>query len=280
MLRAQREVNSAFTTHIQEDGLLYLTASSLSVPSLAHGFSTRLGGVSRGVFAALNLGLHRGDSTENVQENYRRFCAAVGVTAESTVFTQQTHSENIRLVTEQDAGKGLLRPRDYTEVDALITDTPGLSLVVFSADCGTILLYDPVHRAIGAVHAGWRGVAAGLVAKTALKMHDTFGTEPGDLLCALGPAIGPCCFETDDDVPAAMHDALGAQADPFLTRRGAKWHIDLKAINAHWLKSLGVRHIDICPHCTACRQDLYWSHRKVGNARGAQIALLALEDPL
>ena len=178
------------------------------------------------------------------------------------------------------AGKGLLRPRDYTEVDALITDTPGLSLVVFSADCGTILLYDPVHRAIGAVHAGWRGVAAGLVAKTALKMHDTFGTEPKDLLCALGPAIGPCCFETDDDVPAAMHDALGAQADPFLTRRGAKWHIDLKAINAHWLESLGVRHIDICPHCTACRQDLYWSHRKVGNARGAQIALLALEDPL
>ena len=163
---------------------------------------------------------------------------------------------------------------------ALITDTPGLSLVVFSADCGTVLLYDPVHRAIGAVHAGWRGVAAGLVAKTALKMHDTFGTEPEDLLCALGPAIGPCCFETDDDVPAAMHDALGAQADPFLTRRGAKWHIDLKAINAHWLKSLGVRHIDICPHCTACRQDLYWSHRKVGNARGAQIALLALEDPL
>ncbi|MFR6395309.1 MAG: peptidoglycan editing factor PgeF [Oscillospiraceae bacterium] len=162
----------------------------------------------------------------------------------------------------------MLRPRDYTEVDALITDTPGLSLVVFSADCGTILLYDPVHRAIGAVHAGWRGVAAGLASKTALKMHDTFGTEPGDLLCALGPAIGPCCFETDDDVPAAMHDALGAQADPFLTRRGAKWHIDLKAINTHWLKSLGVRHIDICPHCTACRQDLYWSHRKVGTCPG------------
>lgn len=269
----------SFLTH-QNNDLLWLSSSLLDGAPVRHGFSTRLGGVSPAPWDSLNLGISRGDSDENVRENYRRFCAAVGVTAESTVFTQQTHSENIRLVTEQDAGKGLLRPRDYTEVDALITDTPGLSLVVFSADCGTILLYDPVHQAIGAVHAGWRGVAAGLVAKTALKMHDTFGTEPGDLLCALGPAIGPCCFETDDDVPAAMHDALGAQADPFLTRLGAKWHIDLKAINAHWLESLGVRHIDICPHCTACRQDLYWSHRKVGNARGAQIALLALEDPL
>lgn len=270
----------AFSSHTTNNGVLWLSSSLLDGAPVRHGFSTRLGGVSPAPWDSLNLGISRGDSDENVRENYRRFCAAVGVTAESTVFTQQTHSENICLVTEQDAGKGLLRPRDYTEVDALITDTPGLSLVVFSADCGTILLYDPVHQAIGAVHAGWRGVAAGLASKTALKMHDTFGTEPKDLLCALGPAIGPCCFETDDDVPAAMHDALGTQADPFLTRRGAKWHIDLKAINAHWLKSLGVRHIDICPHCTACRQDLYWSHRKVGNARGAQIALLALEDPL
>ena len=265
----------SFLTH-QNNGLLWLSSSLLDGAPVRHGFSTRLGGVSPAPWDSLNLGISRGDSDENVWENYCRFCAAVGVAPESTVFTQQTHSENIRQITGQDAGKGLLHPRDYTDVDALITDCPGLSLVVFSADCGTILLFDPVHRAIGAVHAGWRGTAAGIAAKTALKMHDAFGTEPADLLCALGPSIGPCCFETDDDVPAAMHGALGAQADPFMTK---KWHIDLKGINAHWLQSLGVTSIDVCPHCTACRQELYWSHRKVGNARGAQIALLALEEP-
>ena len=262
----------------EQTGLVWFTADVLN--DVPHGFSTRKGGVSGPPWDTLNLGVGRGDDMDRVRENYRRFCAALGVDEHRAVLSKQVHEDNVRHVTAEDCGKGLFRDRDYTSVDAMVTDTPGIPLVVFSADCGTILLYDPVHRAIGAVHAGWRGVAAGLASKTALKMHDIFGTEPKDLLCALGPAIGPCCFETDDDVPAAMHDALGAQADPFLTRRGAKWHIDLKAINAHWLKSLGVRHIDICPHCTACRQDLYWSHRKVGNARGAQIALLALEDPL
>ena len=167
----------SFFTH-QNNGLLWLSSSLLDGQPVRHGFSTRLGGVSPAPWDSLNLGISRGDSDENVWENYRRFCAAVGVAPESTVFTQQTHSENIRQVTGQDAGKGLLHPRNYTDVDALITDCPGLSLVVFSADCGTILLFDPVHRAIGAVHAGWRGTAAGIAAKTALKMHDAFGTEP------------------------------------------------------------------------------------------------------
>lgn len=267
----------SFHSHASES-LLWLSSSLLDGHPVRHGFSTRKGGVSPAPWDSLNLGISRGDSDENVRENYRRFCAAVGVAPECTVLSQQTHSENIRLVTEADAGKGLFFPRDYTDVDALITDCAGLALTVFSADCGTILLYDPVRRCIGAVHAGWRGVAMGLATKTVLTMHDVFGTEPKDLLCALGPAIGSCCFETDGDVPAAMRDALGGEADPFMSRQGKKWHVDLKGINAHWLKRLGVTHIDICPHCTACRPDLYWSHRKMGNARGAQAAMLALED--
>ena len=268
----------AFSSHTTNNGVLWLSSSLLDGKPVRHGFSTRLGGVSPAPWDSLNLGISRGDSDENVRENYRRFCAAVGVTAESTVFTQQTHSENIRLVTEQDAGKGLLRPRDYTEVDALITDTPGLSLVVFSADCGTILLYDPVHRAIGAVHAGWRGVAAGLVAKTALKMHDTFGTEPGDLLCALGPAIGPCCFETDADVPDAMRAALGSEAGQAIRPAGAKFYVDLKRLNAIWLRRAGVTCIDISADCTACQPQRFWSHRRVGNARGSLAAIIRLRE--
>ena len=265
----------SFLTH-QNNSLLWLSSSLLDGQPVRHGFSTRLGGVSPAPWDSLNLGISRGDSDENVRENYRRFCAAVGVTVESTVFTQQTHSENIRLVTEQDAGKGLLRPRDYTEVDALITDAPGLSLVVFSADCGTILLYDPVQEAIGAVHAGWRGVASGLAAKTVRQMQEAFGTEPGDLLAATGPSIGACCFETDDDVPEAMRRALGAAAEPYMVRRGEKWHIDLKGINALWLRQAGVQRIDVCPDCTGCHPERWWSHRKMGDRRGAQAALIAL----
>lgn len=265
----------SFETHTRED-LLWLSSSVLDGQAVRHGFSTRLGGVSPAPWDSLNLGLSRGDCTENLRENYRRFCAAVGTDWQRTVISQQTHSQNIRVVTQADAGKGIVCPRDYTDVDAMMTDVPGLSLVVFSADCGTILLHDPVRRCIAAVHAGWRGAAMGLAAKTALRMQEIYGTRPEDLRSALGPAIGSCCFETDDDVPRAMHEALGAEADPFMTRQGEKWHIDLKGINAHWLRRLGVQHIDICTDCTACMPRLYWSHRKMGNRRGGQGALICL----
>ena len=138
------------------------------------------------------------------------------------------------------------------------------------------LLYDPVQEAIGAVHAGWRGVASGLAAKTVRRMQEAFGTEPGDLLAATGPSIGACCFETDDDVPEALRRVLGAAAEPYMVRRGEKWHIDLKGINALWRRQAGVQRIDVCPDCTGCHPERWWSHRKMGDRRGAQAALIAL----
>lgn len=265
-----------FRTH-EKQGLIWLTSESLSLPGLVHGFSTRPGGVSAPPWGSLNLGPGRGDGPACLQENYRRFCDAIGTDVQRVVLSRQVHEDNVRLVTADDAGKGLWRERDYTSVDAMICNTPGMALTVFSADCGIILLYDPVHHAIGAVHAGWRGVALGLVKKTALAMAAHFGTNPGDLRCAIGAAIGSCCFETDDDVPAALRNALGDEANAYMERRGRKWHVDLKGLNAHWLRSIGVQHIDICDHCTACRPDLYWSHRKMGEARGVQAAMIALQ---
>lgn len=263
----------SFQTH-KENGLIYLTSDNL--PHVRHGFSTRPGGVSVPPWDSLNLGVGRGDDIASVQENYRRFCAAIGTDVERVVLSKQIHEDNVRLVTAEDCGKGLWRERDYTSVDAMICDQPNIPLVVFSADCGIILLHDEVRGAIGAVHAGWRGVAQGIVAKAAQAMVDTFGCKPEHIHAAIGPAISQCCFETDDDVPAAMHEALGDAVDPFMTWNGTKWHIDLKSINAMWLRKMGVQHIDICDHCTACRPDLYWSHRKMGNARGAQIAMISL----
>ena len=267
----------AFVTNTCQD-LTFLTSSLLDGPGLRHGFSTRAGGVSPAPWDSLNLGVSVGDDMTRVQENFRRFCAAVGVDERRVVLSRQVHEDNIRLVTAADCGKGLWRDRDYESVDAMITCEAGLSLVVFSADCNMILLWDPLHRAAGAVHAGWRGVASALVQKTVRRMQEVFCTDPAALRCAIGPAIGPCCFETDDDVPAALRDALGDKAEPYMVRQGAKWHIDLKGVNARLLRDLGVpaEHIDICPHCTACMPQLYWSHRKLGTARGSQIALISL----
>ena len=263
-----------FTQHT-DNSITYLRSQALE--GVAHGFSTRLGGVSPAPWDSLNLGVGPGDTMENVQENYRRFCAVLGMDDRRAVLSKQIHEDVVRHVTAEDAGKGLYCDRDYSSVDGMVTDVPHLPLVVFSADCNVILLYDPVGRAIGACHAGWRGTALGIAKKTAQEMVQLFGCEARNIRAAIGPAIGQCCFETDEDVPTALREALGEEVAPYITWNGTKYHIDLKAVNALWLRKAGVERIDICDHCTACRPDLYWSHRKMGNARGAQIAMIALE---
>ena len=262
----------SFVTHEQQS-LVWLASPLLG--GVRHGFSTRRGGVSPAPWDTLNLGPGRGDAPENVEENYRRFFAALDMDSAYPVLSRQVHRDDVRLCTAADAGKGLIRDRDY-DADALITAEKGLPLVVFSADCGIILLHDPVRRAVGAAHAGWRGAAGGIVYKTVRRMQELFGTDPGDLRAAIGAAIGPCCFETDADVPQALEAALGAEAEPYITRRGPKWHVDLKGVNARWLEKAGVRQIDVSPDCTACHPELYWSHRRMGQARGAQIAMICL----
>lgn len=270
-----------FESHLQND-LVWLTSPLLSqcAPELRHAFSTRKGGVSASPWDSLNLGLGRGDEDSAVLENYRRFCSIVGTDMNRTVLSNQVHETTVHLCTTTDAGKGLFAERDYT-ADALITNEPGLPLVVFSADCGIILLYDPIHHAAGAVHAGWRGCAAGILEKTVQSMTEAFGSQPADLLAAIGPCIGQCCFETDDDVADAMMAALGCEtALSYLERHGSKWHVDLEGLNRQWLLRAGLvpEHIDPCGLCTTCHPDLFWSHRKMGNARGAQIAMISLPE--
>ena len=263
-----------FETHTQ-NGLVWLTSPMLE--GVAHGFSTRQGGVSAPPWDTLNLGPTRGDDPAAVAENYRRFCGAVGIDPARMVMSHQVHETTVRLCTAADCGKGLVRERDYT-ADALITNEPNLPLVVFSADCGLILLHDPVCRAIGAVHAGWRGCAAGIVEKTVQTMSETFGSDPAHIHAALGPCIGKCCFETDANVPEAMTAALGDAAAPYLEQCGPKWHVDLAGLNRLWLLRAGLaeEHIDLSGICTACHPDLFWSHRKMGEQRGLQTAVIAL----
>lgn len=261
-----------FITH-EQNGLVWLAAPNLG--GVRHGFSTRLGGVSPAPWDSLNLRRGMGDGREALLENYRRFCAAIGAEAERTVLARQVHETAVRACTAADAGKGLFRDRDYT-ADALVTNEPGLTLFVFSADCGTVLLHDPDSGAVGAVHAGWRGCAGGIVEKTVREMARLYGTRPERLQAALGPCIGRCCFETDGDVPDAMRQALGEAGPPYLERRGPKWYVDLEGLNRQWLLRAGLspERIESSGLCTMCRPDLFWSHRKLGDARGVQCAAI------
>ena len=251
----------------------YLAAESIGVP---HGFTTRRGGVSQGYLASLNLGMHRGDSRENVEENFRRLAHAIGFDLNQLVMTWQTHSDLVRVVGKDDPNG--IDHRNYPQCDALITNTPGIALWVFTADCTPILLHDPVTGAVGAVHAGWRGTAKAIAAKTVSAMVTAFGCDPANIRAAIGPNIAQCCFQCDADVPHAMLAAYGKEATPFIRKEGQKYYVNLKEINALALRSVGVTHIEISPLCTACRQDLFWSHRVLGDARGSQGAVILCQE--
>ena len=283
-----------FYTHTSPE---YLTSDVIS-DGVVHCFSTRRGGVSTGYLASLNLGTHRGDDWNNVYENYRRLGAAVGFTPEQTVFTRQTHTDIVARVGAAERGDGLFREVE-PERDGICTNEPGVALVCFAADCTPILLHDPVRRAVAAVHAGWRGTAKGIAARCVELMHSEFGSDPADVQAAVGPCIGPCCFETGPEVPEAVLAALGSEAAQFIRTRGdepcvsvvsrschserseesvppSKFFLDLKQLNALWLRRAGLRQIDLSCDCTRCQPDRFWSHRFAGQERGSQAAIIML----
>ncbi len=252
------------------DSLEYLAAENIAAP---HAFTTRLGGVSKDYLESLNLGAHRGDDLQNVIQNYGILGAHLGFAIPQMVLTNQVHGDTVRVVTKSDA-KNSISNRDYPECDGLITNDPGVALMVFSADCTPILFCDPVSGAVGAAHAGWRGTALGIAGKVVSAMAENFSCDPKNICAAIGPNIGPCCFETDADVPDGMLAAFGSDAAPFITPKNNKFFVDLKGLNALSLRRAGVENIEISTHCTACRPDLFWSHRVTKGHRGSQGAVI------
>ena len=257
-----------------KEKLQYAVAENISVP---HMFTTRKGGVSHGHLSSMNIGTRRGDSIENVRKNYEILGKAIGFDPKRSVHAKQTHTDVVRIADESLWGAGLYAP-DLSDCDALITNTPETALVIFTADCTPILFYDPVTGAVGAAHAGWRGTVANIAGKTVQAMETHFGCRSEDIHAAIGPNIGPCCFETDRDVPDAFFGRYQGDIGAFLTEKTGKFHLDLKEINAWLLRRAGVRSIDISTHCTACDPDLYWSHRKIGAQRGSQGAIIVCKE--
>ena len=184
----------------QKSGVTWLTYPAFEkIPGIVHGFSTRLGGVSQGIYESMNLSFTRGDNEDAVRENYRRLSDAMGFSMEDIVTSDQTHTTNVRVVTEEDRGNGITKPRPYTDVDGMITNVPGLVLATFYADCVPLFFVDPVHKAIGLSHSGWRGTVGKIGKVTVEKMAEEFQTDPSELYAAIGPSICQDCYEVSED---------------------------------------------------------------------------------
>ena len=244
-----------------------------------HCFTTRYGGASEGIFTTLNLSFHRGDDADAVRENYRRIAEALHTSCEEMVCSDQTHTTNIRVVTETDAGKGVTCDSDYTDIDGLITNVPGVVLATFYADCVPLYFVDPVHRAIGLSHSGWRGTVARMGKCTLEAMHREYGTDAADVICAIGPSICRDCYEVQEDVASQFRQAFPGQESEILVNKGnGKYQLDLWKANEIVLLEAGVKpeHLAVTDVCTCCNPELLFSHRASHGKRGNLGAFLGL----
>jgi len=244
-----------------------------------HAVSTRFGGVSQGAYRSLNLALHVGDVVADVLENRRRFTAALGLQAESIVSPEQVHGDSVYQVTKNDLGRGSQAYEDAIKgTDALMTNEPGVPLMLCYADCTPIILLDPVQRAGAVVHGGWKGTAASIAVKTLLAMGNAYGTKPQDCLALIGPAIGGCCYEVGDEVVARFKASFPSFADNIINQAGGRPHLDLPLANRLQLMAAGVPsyNIDMAEVCTDCNPEVVFSYRADNGKTGRIAALLAL----
>ena len=275
----------------KEQGMDYIETAQvpyLSFPLLektglvAQGFSTKLGGVSQGKFATLNFTFTRGDNPDHVLENYKRMAAVLGVDEKRMVLSYQTHTTNVRLVTEEDAGKGIVKERDFKDVDGLITNVPGITLVTFYADCVPLYFLDPVHKAIGLSHSGWRGTVKRMGAVTIQKMKEAYNSKAEDLIACIGPSICKDCYEVGEEVALEFKEAFaGNDWNKILQEKDhGKFQLDLWKANEIILADAGIRpeNIQTTDICTHCNSDYLFSHRTCGNERGNLAAFLGLKE--
>ena len=265
----------------EKNGVYWLTYPRLEEEKeFLHGFSTRLGGVSKEHLYSMNLSFARGDREENVRENFQRIAHAVGFEAEKMVFTHQTHTTNVRKVTEEDWGKGFSKERDYSDVDGLITNVPQTVLTTFYADCVPIYLVDPVKKAIGLCHSGWRGTVGRISQVTIARMQEEYDSDPKDILAAVGPSICQNCYEVSGDVIEQFQDSFHEKywKELFYQKENGKYQLNLWKANEIILEEAGItkEHISVTDICTCCNPQLLYSHRASKGQRGNLAAFLMI----
>ncbi len=262
--------------------LVYLTFPILEkIDWISHLFSTRMGGVSEGIYSSMNLSYTRGDEREAVDENFRRIAAALGCGVEDMVCSDQTHTTNLRIVGKADGGKGITRERDYSDVDGLLTDEPGVYLATFFADCVPLYFVDTRRKAVALAHSGWRGTVARMGQCVVERMREAYGTDPADLVAAVGPSICQECYEVSEDVADAFASAFhkaGQEREILFAKGGGKYQLDLWRANEIVLAEAGIleENIQVTDLCT-CHNDRYlFSHRASMGQRGNLGAFLGL----
>ncbi|MGN1466806.1 MAG: peptidoglycan editing factor PgeF [Ruminococcus sp.] len=264
-----------------KDTIPYLTYNSLSeISFINHGFSTRLGGVSKGFFSSMNMAFNRGDNPEDVTENYKRFCKSAGFDYNSLVASAQDHHTYVRRVYKKDAGIGIFKPRDMESVDALITNEKGVTLVTYYADCTPLFFVDTKNKAIALAHAGWRGTAGKIGEQVLKKMHSEFGTNPEDITAAIGPAISKCCYEVDLSCAEHFLNLKELDTEKFVfQKKDGKFMLDLLETNRQILIHNGVNSekITVSDVCTNCNSELLWSHRATKGERGTMCAMMCIK---
>lgn len=274
---------TALHMQIKENkGVTWLTYPAFEqFADIVHGFSTRLGGVSEGIYASMNLSFTRGDKDAAVYENYRRFAAALGFSERDIVTSDQTHTANVRIITEEDRGNGITKPRPYTDVDGMITNVRGLVLATFYADCVPLYFVDPVHHAIGLSHSGWRGTVAKIGAVTIRKMQETYGTDPADVYAAIGPSICQECYEVSEDVILEFQKSFAPEhwEKLFYKKENGKYQLNLWEANKIIFTEAGIteKHISMSGICTCCNPEFLFSHRASHGKRGNLGAFLGLK---
>lgn len=241
-----------------------------------HGFSTRLGGVSKGCWTSMNISMTRGDEPKDVEKNKELIAGAIGVRKEDFTYTHQTHTTNVARVLPEDKG------RHFMETDGLVTDVPGICLVTFFADCVPLYFVDPVKKAIGLSHSGWRGTVGKMGKVTVEKMMKEFGSDPKDILAAIGPSICQNCYEVSEDVIDEFCKAFDESlwAELFYKKDNGKYQLNLWRANEAVFTEAGIlkEHMAVTNLCTHCNPDLLFSHRTTGNKRGNLSAFLALKE--
>lgn len=245
-----------------------------------HCFTTRLGGVSEGVCSTLNLSFSRGDNPDSVLENYRRVAETFGKTVEDFICTDQTHTTTVLCVGREERGYGVTKERTYTDVDGLITNESGVILSTFYADCVPLYFVDPIHKAIGLSHSGWRGTVGRMGQRTLEAMKEAFGTNPADVYAAIGPSICQDCYEISEDVADHFYQEFQGHGEEILiNKRNGKYQLDLWKTNEIVMLDAGIlpEHLAVTNICTCCNSEVLFSHRASQGKRGNLAAFLMLK---
>lgn len=245
-----------------------------------HGFTTRGGGVSNGIFSSMNLSFTRGDLSENVLENFKKISGAIGFDYSHIVTSDQTHTANVRLTGKEDRGKGILIKRDYENIDGLITNEPEVVLAAFFADCVPLYFVDPVKKAIGLSHSGWKGTVNKIGARTVEAMKEAFGSSPEDITACIAPSICKDCYEVGEELVGEFSGSFKPEQmkQLFTEKENGKYLLDLWKANEIILLESGLllKNIALPDICTCCNKEYLFSHRGSQGKRGNLAAFLTL----